>query len=90
MATEYRIGKDTIQRYAKDPDRKDRLEAAQEKGLLTEQEERVLANEIELSARRALPLTIPKIERQENAILRMKQKANYKLCGKNWVDRFLD
>jgi hypothetical protein len=77
------INKDTIQRYAKDPDRKDRIQAAVEKLLLTEDEEVVLANEIELSSRRACPLTIAKIKKRVNSILKMKQESAYQVCGEN-------
>jgi hypothetical protein len=36
LEIDFGINKDTIQRYAKDPDRKDRIQAAVEKLLLTE------------------------------------------------------
>jgi DNA-binding transcriptional MocR family regulator len=90
LSRDFGVSKDSIQRYYKNPDHKSRIEAARERSKLTSAEEKVVASEIELSALRAMPLTIKKIEQRINAIPRQKYGDEYEPCGKNFVDRFLD
>jgi AraC-like DNA-binding protein len=61
----------------------------EDKGLLTKIEELILVDEIEVSAERGMPLPIPAINLAVNALLIAKQGGDYRPCGKNWVDRFL-
>jgi hypothetical protein len=90
LAIDFDIGKESIRRYAKDPSRKDRVEAAESRRRLSHAEEWVLANVIEISAQRAMPLTVKKIEQRVVQILKMKEGSRYVPLGKNMVDHFLD
>jgi hypothetical protein len=60
------------------------------RGLLSIDEEIILANDLELSAQRGKPFSHAEIEEAVNHMLMLKYGPNFQSCGKNWVDRFLD